>query len=89
MALQKLITRDSGLSGSYIKVRKVELDRPALKLVVHISLHLDAAHSSSPSLCLLGRHEFIILPEQRNTDLTALAYTLLKTLSTYADAVDV
>lgn len=80
MALQKTINLPSGVSANYIRITKINIDKPQGKLLVMLSLYLDESHKTGNpvmdrpfKMCVLN-----IAPNEYTDDLFELAYTKIK-----------
>lgn len=81
MALRKVKTLVSGISGDYWKVVAVGYTPLDGKLKSTIALFKDEAHKDTAPIGPIINFEFGVTPEEASGDLRALAYTKIKAYS--------
>ena len=91
MALNKTFVKDNGITTSYHKVSTVALDDfdTAPSLRVHVTSYLNEEYRKDGQAIETLYYNFDITSDEENeTTARKLAYSKLKTLEEWADAID-
>lgn len=81
MALKKLKTLDSGVTGDYFKITLAQLDKIGRKVMYHMDLFLNEANKNSKPLDYRKYFTFDLTTEEMNGNIVAIGYIKIKSIA--------